>query len=133
MRSGLGGEILRFGVVGGLGFALDAGVLWLAVTAGASPYAGRVLSIALTIVFTWWLNRRLTFRTAARPTWREFRGYVVQSLAGAALNYAIFSGVLWASGGVLLALVLGTGLASAFNFVRYRALLKVAPPEQAQP
>ena len=118
------GEGVRFGVVGLLAFALDAGVLALTLHAGASPYAGRVLSIAVAIVLTYWLNRRLTFRTTTPPSWREFGGYALQSLAGAALNYAVYSGVVAGGGGVPLALVLGTGLAAAFNFVRYRALLR---------
>lgn len=116
-------QVLRFGIVGGLAFVVDAGVLWLLVRAGASPYAARAASIAVAIVVTWWLNRRVTFRTANRPSWREFGAYVAQSLAGAVVNYAIYSGVLWAGGPIWAALVLGTGIASAFNFVRYRALL----------
>lgn len=118
------GEVARFGIVGGLGFLLDAGILWLTLRAGLSPYAGRVLSIACAIVFTWWLNRRLTFRTAAAPSWREFRAYALQSLAGAGVNYAIYAGVIAASGPILVGLVLGTGIAAVFNFFRYRAILK---------
>ena len=116
-------QVLRFGVVGGLAFVVDGGVLWLLIRAGATPYAARVLSIAVAIVVTWALNRTLTFRTAAPPSWREFAAYAVQSLAGALVNYAIYSVVLWAGGPVWVALVLGVGIASAFNFVRYRALL----------
>lgn len=120
---GWASQIVRFGLVGGLGFVLDAGVLWLTLRAGASPYAGRVLSIAVTIIFTWWLNRRLTFATAATPSWREFGAYLLQSLAGAALNYAVYSGAVWLGAAVWLGLVLGTGLASVFNFFRYRTIL----------
>ena len=117
------GEAGRFVVVGGLAFVLDAAVLWLMLRAGASPYAGRIVSIAVSIVFTWWLNRRLTFRTAAAPSWREFGAYVVQSLLGAAVNYAIYAGVVAAGAPVAVGLVLGTGVAAVVNFVRYRAIL----------
>jgi putative flippase GtrA len=117
------GQVVRFGITGGLGFVLDAGVLWLMIHAGASPYAGRVVSIAAAIVLTWWLNRRLTFRTAAPPSWREFGAFVLQSLAGAAVNYAVYSALLWAASPIWLALVAGTGVASVFNFFRYRAIL----------
>ena len=120
----LAAQALRFGGVGLATFALDYGVLAATLAAGASPYAGRVLSIAAAIVFTWALNRWLTFRTAASPSWREFGAYALQSLAGAALNYAVYSAALWAGAPVLAALVLGTGIAAVFNFVRYRALFK---------
>ena len=119
-------EAVRFGVVGGLGFVADAGSLALMMSHGASPYGGRVFSIALAIVVTWWLNRRLTFRTRMPPTWREFRTYAFLALAGAAINYVIYSGVLWAGGGVYPGIVLGTAVAAVFNFVRYRKLLGTA-------
>jgi len=117
------GELARFGGVGIAAFGLDYAVLAGTLAAGASPYAGRILSLAASIVFTWLLNRRLTFRTSTPPSWREFRAYGLQSLAGAALNYAVYSAALWAGAPVLGALILGTGLAAAFNFLRYRKLL----------
>ncbi len=117
------GQVFRFGITGGLGFVVDAGVLWLMIRAGLSPYAGRVVSLAVGIVFTWWLHRRLTFRTAAAPSWREFGAFFLQSLAGAAVNYAVYSGLLWAGAPVPAALVVGTGVAAVFNFFRYRTIL----------
>lgn len=117
------GEVARFAGVGLAGFALDYAVLAGALAAGASPYAGRVPALATSIVLTWALNRRLTFRTPTPPSWREFGAYGLQSLAGAALNYGVYSAALWAGAPVLAALVLGTGVAAVFNFVRYRKLL----------
>lgn len=117
-------QVGKFAVVGGLAFALDAGILWLTLQAGASPYAGRVLSIAVSIVFTWWLNRRLTFATAAPPSWREFGAYGLQSLLGAGVNYAVYAGAIAAGLPVIAGLVLGTGVASVLNFVRYRTILR---------
>ncbi len=102
-------------------------MLWLAVRAGASPYTGRIVSLAAAIVYTWWLNRRLTFATVAPPTWREFGQYVVVSLAGALINYAIYSAALALGAPLWLGFVLGTGIAAVFNFLRYRALLGNTP------
>lgn len=116
-------QVARFAVVGGLGFVVDASVLWLTLRAGASPYTGRVASMAVATVVTWALNRHLTFRTAAPPTWREFGAYVVQSLLGAGVNYALYAGTIAAGGPVVAALVLGTGVAAVFNFFRYRVIL----------
>jgi putative flippase GtrA len=108
-------------------------VLWLAVRAGTSPYAGRVVSLAAAIIYTWWLNRRLTFATAAPPTWREFGHYVVVSLAGAVINYAIYSAALALGAPLWLGFILGTGIAAVFNFLRYRALLGDAASEGRLP
>lgn len=116
-------QAARFIVVGGLAAVLDYGILNQIVHAGRSPYAARVVSIAVSLVFTWALNRSLTFATAKPPTWREFAHYCAVAMAGILLNLAIY----WAALGVGLptwaAFVLGTGLAAVFNFFRYRALL----------
>lgn len=117
------GQIIGFAITGGLGFVVDAGVLWLMIRAGLSPYAGRVVSLAVGIVFTWWLHRRLTFRTAAAPSWREFGAFLIQSLAGIVVNYAIYSALLSVGSPILAALVVGTGVAAVFNFFRYRTIL----------
>ncbi len=117
------GQVAKFAVVGGLAFLLDAGVLWLTLRAGASPYAGRVASLAVSIVFTWWLNRHLTFATAAPPSWREFGAYGAQSLFGAAINYGVYSAAIAAGAPVVVGLVLGTAIAAVFNFLRYRTIL----------
>ncbi len=116
-------QAAKFVGIGGIAFLLDWGILRLTIAAGVSPYAGRVVSIAVTIVFTWWFNRRLTFRTTAPPSWREFGAYALQSLAGAVINYLIYAGVIATGAPVLAGLVLGTGVASVFNFFRYRAIL----------
>ena len=129
----MAGEIARFAGVGLAGFALDYAVLAGMLAVGASPYAGRVPALAASIVLTWVLNRRLTFRTPTPPSWREFGAYALQSLAGAVLNYAVYSAALWAGAPVLAALVLGTGVAAAFNFVKYRALLSTSSPRRRGP
>ena len=75
------------------------------------------------MVFAWWLNRHVTFRTPAPPSWREFGAYALNSLAGAAINYALYSGIVAAGAPPLAGLVVGTGVAAVFNFFRYRAIL----------
>ncbi len=90
---------------------------------GAGPYGGRVVSMAVGMVFAWWLNRNVTFRTSAAPSWREFGAYVANSLTGAAINYAIYSAAVALGAPVIAGLVLGTGIAAVFNFFRYRAIL----------
>ncbi len=121
---GWAGQVGRFLVVGGSAAALDAGVLWLMVhVGGATFYAGRAVSIPVAMVFAWWLNRTVTFRTPTPPSWREFGAYVVNSLAGAAINYAISAGLVALRLPAAVGFVVGTGIAAVFNFFRYRAIL----------
>lgn len=117
------GQVFRFGITGGLGFVVDVGILQLLLRVGVSPYAGRVVSIAVAIVVTWLLHRRLTFRTEVPPSWREFGAFALQSLAGAAINYAVYAAAVAAGAPPIVGQVVGTAIASVFNFFRYRAIL----------
>jgi putative flippase GtrA len=119
----LAGQLARFGIVGGLAFGIDAVILAGLVELGLTPFVGRIGSIAVAIVFTWLMNRRLTFKVEAPPSWREFAHYVAISLMGASINYLVFSAATLGKAPMLLALALGTACAMGFNFVRYRALL----------
>jgi putative flippase GtrA len=119
----LAGQVFRFGMIGGLAFGIDAAVLSGLVALGLTPFVGRIGSIGVAIVFTWLMNRRLTFKVEAPPSWTEFGHYVAISLMGASINYLVFSAATLAKAPMLLALALGTACAMGFNFVRYRALL----------
>ena len=117
------GQAARFVVVGVLAAGLDYGVLRLIMALGGSRYAGRIVSVAVAVVFTWALNRTLTFATVDPPSWREFRHYVVVALAGSGLNLAIYWLALILGAPTWAAFGLGVGLTAIFSFWRYRKLL----------
>jgi len=114
------GAITRFLFVGGLAAGLDYGILKLLIWRDISPYYARILSLAVTVVFTWQLNRRLTWQVAAPPSWREFGHYVAVAIGGVVLNYGIYSGLLWLGTPLTLAFVAATGLTAVYSFLRYR-------------
>jgi putative flippase GtrA len=117
------GQLVRFGLVGGSAAALDFAVLMTVIHFGGSRYFSRVISVGMAMVYTWALNRRLTFATVAAPSWREFGHYVAVTLAGVTINLVLYSTALWVGAPVPLAFVIGTGTAAVFNFLRYRILL----------
>ena len=88
-------RFLRFCVVGGAAFFVDAGVL-MALTSGAGfdPYLARVVSFLAAASFTWWLNRRYTFEVEHRPTGSEWAGYVGLMVIGAAVNYGTYAAAI---------------------------------------
>ncbi len=60
---GLARSLLRFGVVGAIGFAVDGGVMQLLTSAaGVSPLIARAVSFPLALSVTWALNRTLDIR-----------------------------------------------------------------------
>ena len=119
------GSVLRFLAVGGSAAAIDAAVLSAQIAHGVSPYVARAGSLAVTVVYTWALNRRVTFHTTTPPSWREFGHYLLTALGGMVLNYLLYSGLLRLGAPVWLAFVIGTGLTAIYSFLRYRAVFSV--------
>jgi len=88
-------RILAFIVVGGLGFATDALVLTLLVSAfDVNVYLARGLSFVPATLVTWLLNRSWAFRATAAPVserQREYLKYFVVQTGGVLVNFAVFS------------------------------------------
>lgn len=120
------GEAWRFGLIGGVGFLVDAGVLtWLVRMQGWGLYEARAVSFALAVTATWYLNRRFTFsRRASADRRREYgRYFLVQSL-GALINLGVYVVVVAALPAIsaypVLPLAAGSAVALLFNFFAAR-------------
>jgi putative flippase GtrA len=83
--------LVRFSVIGALGFVVDAGALALLIAGGVDLYLARLISFPLAVTVTWYLNRVWSFRgsATARPA-REYAGYVAVQTVGAAVNFAVY-------------------------------------------
>jgi putative flippase GtrA len=88
-------QIFRFAIAGVIGFIVDAGVLYLAIKAGAGPYIGRAISFLCAVFATWQFNRRYTFRRSTnRSAWLEWNEYLLAMALGGACNYAAYVAVV---------------------------------------
>jgi len=87
--------------------------------AGLSPYIARPIAIFLAMIAGWLCHRRLTFAVQTPPTLREFARYAAVAWGVAALNYAVYAGILAASPAVApeAALVASSLVAMAASFV----------------
>ncbi|WP_083438122.1 GtrA family protein [Caldimonas brevitalea] len=85
-------QFLRFAVVGIIGFAVDAGILYVTLNIGFGPYIGRVISFVCAVIATWQINRRFTF-TQRKPIslWREWQQYFLAMSLGGVCNYATYA------------------------------------------
>jgi putative flippase GtrA len=94
-RARLAVQFLAFGVVGTVGFLVDAAVLLGALAAGLGPYDGRAVSYVAAATTTWALNRAVTFRdsppTAAGRQWALF---LLVNLLGFACNYGTYAALI---------------------------------------
>jgi putative flippase GtrA len=117
------GQILRFGIVGGLGFLVDAGLLEVMLLLGLGYYGGRAVSFLAAATATWILNRSFTFRRETRsgmPAAGEWLTYLVLMVVGGVVNYGIYALAVELSEPVRRYPVLGVALGSiagmAINF-----------------
>ena len=81
---------LRFLLVGGLGFAIDAGFTHLLVYVGLDPWLARIPAIVMAATFTWLANRHFTYQVKVAKTTTEAMRYALVALAMALFNYLIY-------------------------------------------
>lgn len=86
-------QFMRFGLVGAVGFVIDAGVLSLLINiTQLGPYISRIISYLCAATVTWLLNRTFTFAVRANKSIStEWLKYISANLLGALLNYGIYS------------------------------------------
>jgi putative flippase GtrA len=116
-------QFLRFCIVGGIAFAIDAAVLELALALGIpNPSLARIISLLTAMQAAYILNLRFTFRHSAGHNARTWGAFMTSNLTGALINYAIFMAVLlWilpdhSRTARVAAIVAGTGIALFFNY-----------------
>lgn len=119
-------RILRFVVVGGLGFVADAGMLALLLAATpVGPFLARLVSIGFALGVTWLLNRRLTFQPSGRGMLREGARYGGVGITTGVINYVVYSGLLLAVQAMppLAAMVAASLAAMALSYLGYSRLV----------
>lgn len=136
LRAGIVGSIVKFGIVGLIGFVIDVGIFnflrYLEISGTqqewwTSALGAKVVSTSVAIVFNWLGNRFWTFRKhRTSPVLRELVEFVLASVAGMIVALAC----LWVSHHVLglrdiisdniSGNVIGLGLGTALRFMLYR-------------
>lgn len=113
--------LLRFSMVGVVGFAVDGGVLQALVSlGGADPVLARAVSLPLAVWATWFLNRRFTFEGSGGAL-ASFLRYVVVSLGGAGVNLCTYTALVLSSSAMaarpLWPLAVASIVALVFNYL----------------
>lgn len=119
-------RFIRFACVGGIGFAIDAGLLaFLHYGAGLDPYSARLVSISASALTTWRLNRSLTFGASKRSQASEGFRYALVAAATAGLNYLVYVALLIAFPELppIVAAIGATLAAMFFSYAGYSRLV----------
>lgn len=126
-------SILRFAVIGGLGFVVDSTVLavdtsWL----GLDPFKGRLLSMFCAMTCTWLGNRYFTFhdrraRGSLSAIFHEWSKFFAANIVGALVNYGVYAALLHFASAPFnnkyVALVVGVLAGLIFNFTLSKKLV----------
>ena len=119
-------RILRFAIVGGVGFVVDAGVLALLLAATPlGPFVARLVSIGCGLTITWLCNRMLTFGPSSRSVLSEGARYGGVGITTSIVNYLVYSVLLLAMPWMppLVALVIASLVAMALSYLGYSRLV----------
>ncbi|TKU10955.1 GtrA family protein [Citrobacter sp. wls829] len=82
---------MKFGIVGGVGFIVDAAVMY-ALKTFTGVYVAKIISFFCAVFVTYLLNRIFTFKEKASglTNREEFSRYLLLMLLGGVINYTAF-------------------------------------------
>ena len=113
----------RFLLVGGTGFAIDAGLTCLLIMLNVSPWLSRVPAIAFAMTFTWLANRHFTYGVrTARTAGEAFRYASIASVMALA-NYMIYLVLVTNGMPAVVAVAMATTLQTILSFYSYQHLV----------
>jgi len=113
-------RFLRFLLVGGSGFVIDAGLTYGLVRWGTPPWLARLPAIGCAAVFTWLANRHFTYAVRTAHSAGEALRYAAVAAAMAVLNYGIYLLILRWGAPPLLAVTVATACQTVVSFHAYR-------------
>lgn len=125
LKSVMARQFISFGIVGVVGFVVDAGVLQCALILGLGLYSGRIVSYFVAASATWILNRRYTFGGSSEGSpLSEWARFVFSQLSGATVNLSVYGLLVYFSKFVAKMPVIGVAVGSIagmlINFIAAR-------------
>lgn len=104
----------KFFIVGGIGFGVDASVLYLLLSI-LGPYYSRLISFLIAVLTTWLLNRHFVFEKT-NNTASEGAGYFLVQGIGFLINLSIYSFLVYHALNPFFSLVLASAVALFWNY-----------------
>jgi len=114
-------RLARFGLVGGIGFVIDAGLTTALQIAGLGIFSSRLIAIACAMLITWRLNRTLTFGASQTSQVSEGTRYMMIAALAALVNYTVYIILMLVIPGMIAALAVAaaTGVSMVVSYLGY--------------
>lgn len=113
-------EFLKFGIIGTSALILEVLLISILFKIGIDLKLTRIVSIPLAILFTWYLNRTITFKSRNPKKIRQYGKYLFVILLGISINYSVYLYVLGLfkifNYSYIIALCFGSVSSMFFNF-----------------
>ncbi|MBB1562883.1 GtrA family protein [Candidatus Saccharibacteria bacterium] len=125
-------KIIRFGIVGAINTALDFGLLLLFTHLGLPKIVSNTLSTGMAFIFSFFANKKYTFRSSSGNVKREIVLFTIVTLFGL---WVLQNGVIWLisplcaallhneSLALLAAKLAGTIVSLTWNYLTYDILV----------
>ena len=125
-------KIIRFGIVGAINTALDFGLLLLFTHLGLPKIVSNTLSTGMAFIFSFFANKKYTFRLSSGNVKREIVLFTIVTLFGL---WVLQNGVIWLisplcaallhneSLALLAAKLAGTIVSLTWNYLTYDILV----------
>ena len=118
-------QILKFGVVGGIAFVIDYGILFLlAKVIGLNELISAAISFIISLTFNYFLSTKWVFE-AKKQTPKEVIIFVLLSVVGLGINEVlIYLGTKKLGIDVMIVKLFATAIVMVYNFITRKLILE---------
>ncbi len=118
-------QILKFGVVGGIAFVIDYGILFLlAKVLGLNELISAAISFIISLTFNYFLSTKWVF-DAKKQTPKEVIIFVLLSVVGLGINEVlIYLGTKKLGIDVMIVKLFATAIVMVYNFITRKLIIE---------
>ena len=118
-------QILKFGVVGGIAFVIDYGILFLlAKVIGLNELLSAAISFIVSLTFNYFLSTKWVFE-AKKQTPKEVIIFVLLSVVGLGINEVlIYLGTKKLGIDVMIVKLFATAIVMVYNFITRKLIIE---------
>ena len=118
-------QILKFGVVGGIAFVIDYGILFLlAKVIGLNELISAAISFIISLTFNYFLRTQWVFE-AKKQTPKEVIIFVLLSVVGLGINEVlIYLGTKKLGIDVMIVKLFATAIVMVYNFITRKLIIE---------
>lgn len=125
-------QLIRFGLIGVINTALDFGLLFILKSIGLMATTANIFSTSIAFVFSFFANKKYTFRSSRTNIVREMILFVAVTLFGL---WVLQTGVIWlvlphlskllrsSEMGLLATKLIATAVSMTWNYILYDKLV----------